>query len=264
MSKDFAARVALALLLCLALVACGGKQATTKSEEDLGLDPKDSPAELYVKMAEEYYKRGQTEVAFRRAQQAIAADESYPRAHIWLAFLLDALRQPEEAGKHYQRGVELAPNNPDVLSAYASFLCRARKYAEADSYFKKALASPIYATPWIAMTNAGNCAAEAGDSAKAETYYRSATQANARFGAPLVKLAEMAMKRGDVSAAKGYIDSYFKPETARTSPSVSYTALEIGAEAERKLGNRQRAAYYEKALEAGRPTPPSSPQPAGS
>jgi type IV pilus assembly protein PilF len=264
MSRDIDARIPLAILLCLALVACGGNRATTKSEEDLGLDPKDSPAELYVKMAEEYYKRGQTEVAFRRAQQAIAADESYPRAHIWLAFLLDALRQPGEAGKHYQRGVELAPNNPDILTAYASFLCRERKHAEADAYFKKALASPIYTTPWIAMTNAGNCAAEAGDSAKAETYYRSAIQANARFSDPLVKLGELAMKRGDAKAAKDYIDSYFKPETARTNPSVSYTALGIGAQAERKLGNQQRAAYYEKALQAGRPTPPSSPQPAGS
>ena len=258
------ARLTMVIALSLALTACGGSGGATKTEEELGLDPEGSPAELYVKMAEEYYNRGQTEVAFRRAQQAIEADDDYPRAHIWLAFLLGELRQNDEAARHYARAIELAPNNADVLNAYASFLCRDRKYAEADTHFKKALASPVYTTPWIAMTNAGNCAAEAGDTAKAESYYRSAMQANAQFGAPLVKLAELAMKKGDAKAAKDYIDTYFKPTTARTSASLSYTALGIGAQAERKLGNRKRAAYYEKALESGRPETPTKPRPAGS
>ncbi|MBK1722351.1 type IV pilus biogenesis/stability protein PilW [Thiocystis violacea] len=262
MSKCFDQRLPIVFGLCLALAACGGEKAYQKSDEALGLEPEASPAELYVKMAEEYYKRGQTEVAFRRAQQAIEADDKYPRAQIWLAFLLEELRQPDEASKHYERAVKLAPNNSDILNAYASFLCKQRKYAEADTYFAKATENPVYTTPWIAMTNAGNCAVDAGNTTKAETYYRSAMQANAAFGAPLVKLAELAMKRGDAKTAKDYIDRYFKPETARTA-SVSYTALEVGAQAERKLGNRKRAAYYEKVLAANYPQTPKTSRPAG-
>lgn len=250
-------RLPLVIGLCLLIAACGGKDVYKQTNAELGLDPEDSPAELYVKMAEEYYARGQTEVAFRRAQQAIEADSSYPRAQVWLAFLLEELRQPDEATKHYERAVKLAPNNSDILNAYASFLCRERKYSEADSYFKKAIENPVYTTPWIAMTNAGNCAADSGDITKAETYYRSALQANASFGPPLVKLAELAMKRGDAKAAKGYIDRYFKPETARTA-SVSYAALQVGAQAERKLGHRKRAAYYEKVLKTNFPQAPKT------
>lgn len=255
MTRCFDSRFPIAIALCVTLVACGGTSSYQKGADELGLDPEGSPAELYVKMAEEYYSRGQTEVAFRRAQQAIDADDSYPRAQAWMAFLLEELRQTDEARKHYDRAIKLAPNNSDILNAYASFLCREGKYAEAERYFLQAVSSPVYTTPWIALVNAGDCAVNAGDTAKAENHYRAAMQANATFGAPLVKLAEMAMKRGDAKTAKRYIDQYFSPDTARTV-GISFTALEVGAQAERTLGNRKRAAYYEQVLKTSyRQTP---------
>lgn len=233
--------------LCLLLAACGGKKATQADNEALGLNPEDSPAELYVRMAEEYYSRGQTEVAFRRAQQAIEEDSRYPRAHVWLAFLYEEIGQADKAQQHYDEALKLAPNNADVLYAYGSFQCRQKRYAEADAQFAKALANPLYATPWVAMTNAGNCAASAGNTSKAETYYRNAINASPTFGPALVKLAELAYSRGDTKAAKGYLDRYFEPATMRT-PGTSYSALTIGTQIERKLGNRKRADEYERAL----------------
>ncbi len=245
--RCFDLRFPTVIALCVTLAACGGSGATRDDTQELGLDTENSPAELYVKMAEEYYNRGQTEVAFRRAQQALDADDKYPRAHIWMAFLLEQLRQGDEARKHYDQAIKLAPNNSDILNAYASFLCRERKYAEAERYFAKAVENPVYTTPWIAMVNAGNCAVDAGDIAKAESHYRAAIEANESFGTPLVKMAELAMKRGDAAAAKDYIDRYFAPATGRT-PAISFTALEVGAQAERQLGNSKRAAYYEQML----------------
>ncbi|EXJ14642.1 type IV pilus biogenesis/stability protein PilW [Imhoffiella purpurea] len=245
------------IVLCWLLTACSGMGDIQQSEDTLGLDPQDSPAELYVRMAQEYYARGQTEVAFRRAQQAIKADKRYARAHIWLAFLYEELDQIDLAAKHYDKAVDLAPKNADVLNAYASFECRQKRYANADAHFKRALASPLYATPWIAMTNAGNCAAAAGDSAKAEGYYREAIQANPSFGPALVKLAGLSFERGDAKTAKDYIDRYFDQGTLRT-PSTSYTALTVGAKIERRLGNKKRARYYERALEQNFPVAPKT------
>ncbi|MGQ9659481.1 MAG: type IV pilus biogenesis/stability protein PilW [Thermochromatium sp.] len=244
----FAPRLSLVFGLCLTLLACGGKSMQKTADDDqLGLTPDDSPAKLYVELAKEYHRLGQTEIALRRAQQAVKTDDQYAPAHVWLGFLLDHLQQTDEAAKHYERAIRLAPNNPDVLNAYGSFLCKQRRYAEAEAQFLKAAANPIYATPWIALTNAGHCAVEAGDTTKAETHYRAALRANASFGAPLASLGELAMKRGDAKAAKEYIDRYFKPETIRT-PSASRIALQTGLEAERVLGNRKRAAFYQKVL----------------
>lgn len=246
--SGFDARAWLALGLCLALLACGGKSTQKTSDTELGLTPDDSPAKLYVELAKEYHRLGQTEVALRRAQQAVKADGQYAPAHVWLAFLLEQLRQTDEAAKHYERAIGLAPNNPDVLNAYGSFLCNQRRYAEADAQFVKASKNPVYATPWIALTNAGNCAGEAGDTTKAETHYRAAVQSSASYGYPLAKLGELAMKRGDAKAAKDYIDRYFKPETIRL-PGASRIALQVGIEAERALGNRKRADFYQDVLQ---------------
>ncbi len=239
-------------VLSLALAACSGKTAVRDSEQALGLTPKDSPAELYVELAKEYYRLGKTELALRRAEQAVATDQGYPPAHVWLAFLFEQLHQTDKAAQHYQRALELAPHNPDVLNAYGSFLCNQRRFAEAETHFLKAASNPVYPVPWIALSNAGNCALDAGDVSKAETYYRSALQANPSYGYPLARLAELAMRRGDAKTAKGYIDRYFKPETLRT-PAASQIALRVGIEAERTLGNRKRVAFYQEILDKNFP-----------
>jgi len=246
----------LMLGLCCGVVACGGlKKQTQHTDEALGLDPEDSPAELYVRMAEEYYNRGQTDVAFRRAQQALEADKSYPRAHVWAAFLYEEIGQAAQAKEHYDRAIALAPNNSDVRYAYGAYECRQKHYAEAETQFQKALANPLYATPWLALTNAGNCAVQAGDLAKAATHYQAALVGNPSFGPALVKLADLAQRRGDTKAAKGYLDRYFEPATVRT-PATAYQALTLGVTVEQQLGNRKRASNYAQALHKNFPTAP--------
>jgi type IV pilus assembly protein PilF len=240
--------------LCFGLIGCATKE-TKQTQDPLGLDPQDSPASLYVQMAEEYYNRGQNEIAFRRAQQAIEADKSYPKAHVWIAFLYEEMGKSDLALQHYERALGLAPNNSDVLYAFGAYQCRQKRYAEADGYFRRALDSPLYATPWIAMTNAGNCASSAGNLVKAEGYYRDAIAANPNFGPALVKLAELEYRRGNASGAKVYLDRYFDPSTLRT-PAIAQTAFEIAVQTERQLGNQARAAEYEKVLRANFPDAP--------
>jgi len=253
--SDSRLRLLTVLGLCLSLTACGANKKATKEDEELGLDPQGSPAELYVQMAEAYYGRGQTEEAFRRANKAVEVDDKYPRAHAWLAFLYEQIKQTDRAREHYQRALELGPNNPDIRYAYGSFLCRQRQYAEADAEFTKALSNPLYGTPWVAMTNAGNCAASAGNPGKAENYYKSALTARPDFGPALVKMAELSFKRGDAKTAKQYLDRYFGPGTVRT-PDTSYTALTVGIQVERNLGSRKRADDYERLLRTNFAQPP--------
>ncbi len=64
---------------------------------------------------------------------------------------------------------------------------------------------------------------------------------------------------GDAKSAKGYLDQYFEPTTVRT-PATAYSALTLGAQVERQLGNRKRAEYYDQVLKTNfhkRPTPES-------
>lgn len=233
----------------LTLTGCSLKQ-TKEGDNPLALDAENSPGDLYVAMAAEYYRLGQLEPALRRAEQAIAEDPKNPRAHYVLAVIYQQIGQVQRSDESFKRALELSPNNSDIRNAYGTFHCSQRRYVEADAQFAKALENPLYATPWVAMTNAGICAASAGNPSKAESEYRRALNANPRFGPALIKMAEIDSKRGDAKGAKGYLDRYFQANTP-----TPY-ALSLGIRTERKLGNKTGAATYEQVLRKNFPNAP--------
>ena len=235
--------------LCLALAACS-HSGTRDADSSLGLDAQDSPGDLYVAMAAEYYRLGQLDAAVRRAEQAIAEDADNPRAHYMIGVVYQHIGQIPKAEASFKRAVELSPNNPDIRNAYGTFFCSQRRFAEAQTQFAKALENPLYATPWVAMVNAGTCAATAGNRAQAESDYRRALNVNPRFGPALAKMAEIEYNRGNAKAAKGYLDRFFQTN----SPTPQALALAISTE--RKLGNSKGAATYEQVLRKSFPGEP--------
>jgi type IV pilus assembly protein PilF len=237
-------------LLCSVLASgCSHTQGTNRA---LGLDAEDSPGDLYVAMAAEYYRLGQLEPALRRAEQAVAEDPKNPRAHYVIAIIYQQIGQMDQADEAFRRALDLSPNNSDILNAYGTFHCSQRHYAEADAQFAKALKNPLYSTPWVAMTNSGTCAASAGNRGKAEMEYRRALNANPRFGPALIKMAEIEGQRGNTKGAKGYLDSYFQ------SNAPTPYALVLAIRTERKLGNKTGAATYEQLLRKDFPNAPET------
>jgi type IV pilus assembly protein PilF len=242
------ARVRLAALcgMCLALAACG-HHFTRKANDSIALDAQNSPGDLYVAMAAEYYRLGDMDGALRRAEQAITEDKSNPRAYYVLAVIYARLGQNARAEENFQKALEISPNNPDILNAYGTYFCAQRRYPEAQAQFAKAIANPLYADPWLSMTNAGTCAAGAGNTAQAETEYRRALSANPRFGPALFKMADLEFNRDNLKGAKAYLDRFFQASTPTPE------ALLLGIRTERKLGNAKAAATYEQVLRTSYP-----------
>jgi type IV pilus assembly protein PilF len=245
-------RTARALALCgfcLALAACA-HQARHVSNDSLTLDAQNSPGDLYVAMAAEYYRLGDMDAALRRAEQAIGEDKTNPRAYYIIAVIYQKLGQDARADESFKHALDLSPKNPDILNAYGTFFCAQRKYAQAQAQFAKALENPLYANPWMSMTNAGTCAANAGNLAEAQTQYRRALAANPRYGPALFKMADLAWKQGNAKEAKQYLDSYFQAN----APAPEDLLLAIRTE--RKLGNTKAAATYEQVLRKNFPNAP--------
>jgi len=239
------------LLLSLTAPGCSHKEVRDR-DNSLGLDTQDSPGDLYVAMAAEYYRLGQLDAAVRRGEQAIQEDNKNPRAYYVMAVIYQRIGQNARADEYFKQALEFSPKNPDILNAYGGFHCSQRRYAEADAQFAKALENPLYKTPWVTMTNAGTCAASAGNPAKAETEFRRALNANPRFGPALIKMADIEYKRGNAKGAKGYLDRFFQTN-APTSD-----ALALAIRTERKLGNRKGAETYEQVLRKNFPTAPET------
>ena len=240
MSGDNLSRLVALAGLCLILTACGHRQS--RDDSSMGLDAEHSPGDLYVAMAAEYYRLGQMDAALRNAERGIGEDKGNPRAYYMIAVIYQKIGEVAKADENFKRAVELSPKNPDVRNAYGTFFCSQRRYTEAQQQFAKALENPLYNTPWVAMTNAGTCAASAGNRSQAESEYRRALNANPRFGPALIKMAEIEYGRGNAKGSKSYLDTFL--QTNAPTPQ----ALALAIETERKLGNPKGAATYEQML----------------
>lgn len=242
------ARLLAVIVAAMLLAACGGSGVRDGGATGgLGVSQKESPGDLYVKLAAEYLRQGQMETALRKANKALELDSKNAQAHNVTALIYQRLGQNQLAGEHYRKAVSLDPKDPYVLNAYASFLCDQRKFSEAEAQYKKALANPLYPSPWIAMTNMGTCAKRSGNRSKAETNFRQALNANPSFGPALAALAELDYDRGQYKSARSHLDRYFK--VTRPTPQVLLLAVRV----ERKLGSRKRAATYAQMLRKNYP-----------
>lgn len=225
------------------LAACAGSGVRDNDATgSLGTSQDESPGDLYVKLAVEYLKAGQTETALRKAHKALEEDGDNAQAHSVVALIYQRLGQDQLAEKHFRKAVSLKPKDPYVLNAYASFLCDRRKFSEADAQYQKALANPLYPTPWVAMTNRGTCAKRGGNSSKADSHFRQALTANPSFGPALAALAELDYGRGNYKSARSHLDRYF--QVSQPIPQVLLLAVRV----ERKLGSRKRASTYAQML----------------
>jgi len=228
---------------CLLAVACtSGGIRDGDATGDLGADGKESPGDLYVKLAVEYLRDGQMERALVRAKKALEVDPRNAQAHNVIALIYQRLGQFQLAETHFRKAIGLQPKDPYILNAYASYLCGRRKFAEAKAQYEKAVENPLYPTPWVTITNMGICAKRAGKGAEAETFFLQALKANPSFGPALAALAELDYDRGRYKSARSYLDRYFK--STQSTPEVLLLAVRV----ERKLGSRKRADTYAQML----------------
>jgi type IV pilus assembly protein PilF len=233
----------------LSLASCA-QQYQREAENTIALGDQSSPADLYAALAGEYYKLGQLDVALQQANKAIAADQQNPRGYYMIGLIHERTGQSALAEANFKQALERAPRNSDVLNAYGNFFCTQRRFPEAQVQFAKAIENPLYGTPWIAMTNAGTCAASAGNEKQAEADYRRALGINPQFGPALMKLAELELKRDNATGAKALLDRYFKANAPE--PQV----LLLAVRTERALSNAKAAATYEQLLRQRYPDAP--------
>jgi len=237
-------------ILSTTLVAALLLTACASGNKELGISKEESPGDLYVRIAAEYYRLGEIEPALQNAQKALEADSDNAQAHSVLATIYQRLEQGELAEKHFRTALRLAPKDPYALTAWGNYLCDKGKYSEAGAQYEKALSNPLFNAPWIAHTQAGACARKAGQRSKAEEHLRRALSANPRYTAALYEMAELNYAQGRYKSARNYLDRLFKMR--------GYTpkSLLLGVRVERKLGSRKRARNYEKLLRKRYPDAP--------
>lgn len=232
-----------ASLVCVAIVSgCATQGGINDTTGNLGIEKRNSPAKIYVEMGIAYMREGQDAVALKKLRKAISVDGRNPEAHNVIAILYERLGEFDQATYHYDQAVRLDPKDPFIHNARGSFFCKQDRYKEADEEFLKALANPLYSTPWVALGNAGLCAERAGDKAKAEGYYRRSLTANQSYAPVLLQMAQLSFDQDKPMSARAYLERYHG-----VAP-VSAASLWLGVRVEQKLGDRMKAVEYKRRL----------------
>ena len=225
-----------------AILLLAGCESTSVRDDgatgELGRPDQGSPADIYIDLSAAYLREGQFNEAYKNALKAVASDDQSSNAHYVLALVQQRLGQLESADAAYRKAISVDPRNPVALNAYGTFLCEQQRYDEADSYFRRALANPLYSTPWLALHNAGHCQEQAGQVNAAEIDYREALQRNPGYAPSLKSMARLSFAEGSYLSARAYLQRY-----AEVAPHNAET-LWLGIRTERQLGDSRQVARY--------------------
>ncbi|MCB1875900.1 MAG: type IV pilus biogenesis/stability protein PilW [Chromatiales bacterium] len=225
------------LVVALSLLLVGCAAAPTATDRRL-----EESVSIYTQLGVGYMQEGNYALALDKLNRALKLDSDNADANSAIAVLYERLGENERAEKHYRISVNQKGQISGALNNYGGFLCRQGRVDEAEERFIAAASDPLYPSPWIAYTNAGNCALGENDTAKAERYFRRALQAGSRFAPALYPMAKLMFDAGDFLRARAYLQRY--QEVA------SHTAqsLWLGVQIERRLGDRNAAGSYAQLL----------------
>ncbi|HWS03355.1 MAG TPA: type IV pilus biogenesis/stability protein PilW [Gammaproteobacteria bacterium] len=240
------------VVACLVLALSGCNQSNVKPGND-----KTSPAAANVELGVLYMREGKKNVAMDVLQKALKQDPNSADAHNAIAVLYESLGETDKADTHFKRALSLNSQDSQAHNNYGSFLCRNQRADEAEKHYLAAAANPLYETPELSYTNAGSCAYNAKDTAKAEQYWRKALELNAQFSPALLQMARLNVNQKNYMSARAYLQRFHA--VARPSPE----SLWLGIQTERVLGDKNAEASYSMLLKNGYPDSPQAKQLSG-
>jgi type IV pilus assembly protein PilF len=194
-------------------------------------DPRNR-ARVHTELGSAYYERGNMGVALEELRIALTADPNYAPAYNVLGLVHMDLRENTVAQQQFERGLRIAPNDPDLNNNYGWFLCQTGHESQSITYFLAALKNPLYNTPARSYVNAGLCSMKANNDRDAAEYFERALRSSPDNSQALLNLALIQYKRGQIEAAHTLIGRFNK--LVEPTAESLWLALRI----ERKLGDK--------------------------
>jgi type IV pilus assembly protein PilF len=205
-------------------------------------------AQIRLELASGFYQQGNYTQALEELRTALASDPSYAQAYGLLGLVYLDLRERERAEESFQRALQLAPEDSEILNNYGWFLCQTGRPREAIAQFQASVKNPLYATPARPLHNAGICSLRAGDEVGAEAYFQRAFQLDPRNPVSMYHLGEIYLKRNELERAR------FHSQRLLASYPPSAETLWLAIRVERKAGERDSAASLSSQLRRQFPT----------
>jgi type IV pilus assembly protein PilF len=191
-------------------------------------------ARVRMELASAYFSRGQLTTALDEVKLAIAADPTNASAFNLRGLIYASLGDEQLAEESFRRALQLDARNADAMQNYGWYLCQRRRYAEADTMFRQALAVPQYRDSPRTLLTQGICQARGGNLPQAEATLMRSYELDPTNPVTAVNLAEVLYRRGEFERAR------FQIRRVNGNADIANAqTLWLAARIENRLGNRQ-------------------------
>ncbi|MFK7996134.1 MAG: type IV pilus biogenesis/stability protein PilW [Granulosicoccus sp.] len=199
-------------------------------------------AQYNAQLGAQYLRRGELDQAREKLLKALDQDDTNALAHVTYAQLQARVSEPDSAQIHFQRALQLEPDEADHRNSYGIYLCQQEQYDEAKKQFREAADNAYYRTPEFALDNAGICMLDADRLSDAEGFLREALRVNPQFANAYLHMADLMHRRQRLTVA----DAYYQRFTAYGRETAS--SLWLGLKIKRDAGQLKTAEQYASRL----------------
>ena len=224
----------------LSLAACTTERVIEPNDAKLAAD-------LNAQLGLGYMNQGHYKRAMEKLEKSLKFNSDNVQAHHYKAELHRRLNQADEAEKHYQEAMSLAPKDANIKNNYGVFLCEQGKYDLAYAQFKSSTEDPLYTARAAAHENIGLCSMREGKLREAEQSFRNALKINPKMPKSLIELAQLSYDRGNKKEAYDYFSRYVA--IAQHTPE----SLWMGILLENERNNKNTVASYKVLLKGKYP-----------
>ncbi len=217
-------------LLALSLSSCSLNEGEVKAANynaDLGV---------------RYLQKGRLKLANEKLLKALEQNPRSAKTNHYYALLQQRLKQNAKAGLYFAKAAQYAPKDSEIHNNYGQYLCENNRPQQGLKHFAIALNDPLYNTPEYAYTNAGICLRKINNTAKAESYFRTALKKRQSYPPALLQLAILYKDKRNYPKAQAFMMRY--EGVGRSSPEALQACIDINS----KVGLADKAGSCRTAL----------------
>ncbi len=225
----------LSLFACLLLLtACS---TTNKPEKYRGISkntasavkPNTTAADYNVQLGMGYLEQGDVSRAKQKFLLAKEQGPQYSPAQQAMGYFYESTEEPKNAEKYYLKAIQLDPKSGSAHNNYGTFLCKQQRFKEADQQFMLAVQDPAYLKTAEAYENAGLCAMQIPDNAKASDYFQKAIAKDTKRSTAYLELAQISYNQKQYDQAQKYLAQY-QAQVKELEPEALWLAIRLARE----------------------------------
>lgn len=212
------------IVALVSVAGCGQKKPKPKHEHTTVKEAAAKPdyykaALLNVEMGQLYLAQGQTNRAKQKLVHALELQPKMPEAHSAIGYFYETVGDLDTAEKHYNQAINFGSGKGRYYNNYGTFLCRQKRFKEADRAFNNALRDKQYIKTAEVFENAGLCALQQPDLDKAYAYLKTAVKHDPKRALASLELAAIELNHNNPKTAEYYL-RMFKQNSQPTSRSL--------------------------------------------